>query len=131
MRKKLITLLSGLALTAMFAFTAVAQPTPPAKTAAAKPAKTKPAPKTDAEIQQCITEKLAASAKLKDQGLSATVVGGVATFVGEAKDGSSKGGVANIAKACGAKKTVNNITVAAKPKPTPKPILSRTALLPL
>ena len=114
MPKKLIMLLSSLALAAMFAFTAVAQ-------------KTKPAPKTDAEIQQCITEKLAASVKLKDQGLSATVVGGVATFVGEAKDGSSKGGVANIAKACGAKKTVNNITVAAKPKPTPK--AKRTVLL--
>ena len=121
MLKKPFTLLSGLALAAMFAFTAVAQPPPPPKKAAVAPAaKAKPAPKTDAEIQQCITDKLGASAKLKDQGLSATVVGGVATFVGTARDGASKGGVASIAKACGAKKTVNNITVMPKPTPTPK-----------
>ncbi len=81
---------------------------------AAKPAK---AVKTDAEIQACIAEKLAAAPKLKDQGLSASVANGVATFTGMASNGGSKGGVSGIAKSCGAKSVVNNITVKAKEKP--------------
>ncbi len=84
---------------------------------AAKEAKPAKAVKTDAEIQACIAGKLAAAPKLKDQGLSASVANGVATFTGMASNGGSKGGVSSIAKSCGAKSVVNNITVKAKEKP--------------
>lgn len=87
-----------------------------AKPAQAKAPKAAKAVKTDAEIQACITEKLAAAPKLKDQGFSASVAGGVATFTGMANNGGSKGGVSGIAKSCGAKSVVNNITVKAKEK---------------
>lgn len=93
---------------------------PAAAPKAAKETKPAKAAKTDAEIQSCITGKLAAAPKLKDQGLSASVANGVATFTGVANNGASKGGVSGIAKSCGAKSVVNNITVKAKEKPAAK-----------
>lgn len=123
--KKATGILGGLALSTFLVLSAVAGNTNkaanPQKT---KPAKTAAAPKSDSDIQSCITEKLAAAPKLKDQGFSASVSGGVATFTGTAKNAGSKGGVTNIAKACGAKQTVNNITVESAPKaaaPAKKP----------
>lgn len=115
-------IVSGLALVAAVALSALAQtpstkPAPrnvaPAKaTQTAKPAKTaKNTPKSDAEIQSCIEQKLAASPKLKDQGFSVSVTGGVASFTGTAKNAGSKGGVNGIAKSCGAKQVANNISV--------------------
>ncbi len=71
-----------------------------------------PQPKTDAAIQQCITDKFAAAESLKNQGLSATVSGGVATLTGTVKNIGSKGAATNIAKACGAKSVTNQITIA-------------------
>lgn len=85
-----------------------------AKPKAEKAAK---APKSDSEVQECITQKLAAAPKLKGQGFSATVANGEATFTGTASNGGSKGAVSGIAKSCGAKKVVNNITVKAPEKP--------------
>ncbi|MBO0722135.1 MAG: BON domain-containing protein [Blastocatellia bacterium] len=116
--KKATGILGGLALSTVLVLSAVGN-TANNKTATpqkTKPAKTGAAPKSDSDIQSCITEKLAAAPKLKDQGLSAAVSGGVATFTGTAKNAGSKGGVANIAKACGANKVVNNITVESAPK---------------
>src|SRR5262245_38588918 len=49
------------------------------------------APASDADIQKCITDKLAATKKLKSQGFSAAVSGGVATLTGNAANAGSKG----------------------------------------
>ena len=110
--KKATGIFCGLALTTVLALSAMADNTAKAKTASPqKPSKTAAAPKSDSDIQSCISSKLAAAPKLKDQGFSVSVSGGTATFTGTAKNAGSKGGVANIAKSCGAKTVVNNITV--------------------
>lgn len=88
-----------------------------AKPKSEKAPKAAKAAKTDSEIQDCISKKLAGAPKLKDQGFSASATDGVATFTGTANNGGSKGAVAAIAKSCGAKKVVNNITIKAPEKP--------------
>ena len=70
------------------------------------------APKDDAGIQKCISDKLAASASLKTQGITAAVSNGTATLTGQAKNAGSKGAATNIARSCGAKSVTNNITIA-------------------
>ena len=80
----------------------------PAKAAAAPKA-----PKTDADVQKCISDKFAASKTIT--GGAAAVANGEATLTGEAKNGGAKGGAARTAKACGAKTVVNNLTT---PAPT-------------
>jgi len=79
--------------------------------------------KTDPEIQKCITDKFAASTTLKTFGLSAAVNKSEATLTGKVKTAGSKGAATNVSKSCGAKKTINNITVdtPAKPPAPPKP----------
>jgi len=76
--------------------------------------------KSDGEIQQCISDRLAASPSLKDQGLSASVSNGVATLTGTARNPGSKGAVTRIAKKCGAATVTNNITISASYKPAKK-----------
>lgn len=123
MKKKLAKIICGVAVALVLAFSAAAQTSPapaPATKPQAKPKaapQTKAVPKTDAEIEQCIKDRLAKAPKLKDQGFSVSVSGGVATFTGTAKNSGSKGGVSSIAKACHATKVVNNITVPASTKP--------------
>lgn len=116
MTKRILTAAGSVALVAMLALGGLAQTSAPAKQGekAAKPAKTKAAaaPKSDADIQKCINDKLAASKTIK--GGTATVTNGVATLTGEASSGGAKGGATRSAKACGAKTVTNNITVAAK-----------------
>jgi osmotically-inducible protein OsmY len=73
-----------------------------------KPAKAAAEPKTDADIQKCISDKFAAS-KVITNG-AATVANGEATLTGEAKSGGAKGGATNQAKSCGARKVTNNMT---------------------
>ena len=68
--------------------------------------------KSDADIQKCITDKLAASASLKDQGITVAVSNGVATLTGKVKNAGSKGAATNLAKGCGAKSVTNELTVA-------------------
>lgn len=68
------------------------------------------APATDADIQKCISEKFAKSKTITNG--AATVANGEATITGEAKNGGAKGGGVQSAKACGAKKVVNNLTIA-------------------
>jgi osmotically-inducible protein OsmY len=81
-----------------------------------KPAKAAPAaPKTDAEIQKCISDKFAASKTITNG--AAVVANGEATLTGEAKSAGAKGGATRSAKACGAQKVVNNMTA---PPPPPK-----------
>ncbi|HZS10540.1 MAG TPA: BON domain-containing protein [Blastocatellia bacterium] len=124
--RKVSTIIIGLAMAAVLALGAFAQEaqTKPATKAVTpakpKPARTAKAPKSDADIQSCIEQKLAAAPKLKDQGFSVTVSGGVATFTGTAKNAGSKGSVGRLAKSCGAKQTVNNITVEAPARPAVK-----------
>jgi hypothetical protein len=117
-------IIGGLALIAAVALSAPAQ-TPSTKRSArnvtpakatqsqtAKPVKAaKTAPKSDFDIQTCIEQKLATAPKLKDQGFSVAVSGGVATFTGAAKNGGSKGNAGGTAKSCGANRVVNNISV--------------------
>ena len=83
-----------------------------------KPAKksASAAPKTDADIQKCISDKFANSEKLKSQGFSTTVSSGEATLTGTAQNAGSKGAATRIAKSCGASKVTNNITAPAIPK---------------
>ncbi|HKX27617.1 MAG TPA: BON domain-containing protein [Blastocatellia bacterium] len=122
--KKTLILINAFALTAALAIMAAAQTPAPAPAKAAKPAKMKAAaaPKSDEEIQKCISDKLEASAALKGDGFSASVAGGVATLTGTTKVAGHKGGAGSIAKGCGAKSTQNNITVekAAKMEKTTK-----------
>jgi osmotically-inducible protein OsmY len=118
--KKSPGIVSGLALTLVFTLGALGQTpamkmnknTPP-KTTQSKP--TKPAKnaaaKSDSDIQACVESKIAADPKLKDQGFVVSVSNGVATFSGSTKNSGSKSGVANLAKSCGSKQVVNNITV--------------------
>ena len=75
------------------------------------------ASKTDADIQKCITDKLAKSEKLSTQGFSATVSNGEATLTGNANNAGSKGAATKIAKSCGASKVTNNITSPPVSKP--------------
>jgi osmotically-inducible protein OsmY len=112
------TILSGLALASLIAMCSAAQTPAPAKQAAK--AKKATAAKSDSEIESCITQKLAAAPKLKDQGFSAAVSGGVVTLTGSAINGGSKGDASKIAKSCGAKQVVNNITVQPHTKPAAK-----------
>jgi osmotically-inducible protein OsmY len=118
--KKSAGILSGLALTIVFTLGASAQTSAnkmtanksaPPKTQTKQSKPTKAAPKSDSEIQSCVESKLAADPKMKDQGFTVAVSGGVATFSGSTKNSGSKGGVNSIAKSCGAKQVVNNITV--------------------
>src|SRR5262245_41278059 len=85
----------------------------PAKAAAAPKA-----PKTDADVQKCISDKLAASKTVT--GGAATVANGEATLTGEAKNGGAKGGATKQAKSCGAKTVVNNMTTPPPPAKTEK-----------
>jgi osmotically-inducible protein OsmY len=102
---------------------ASAQTTPPAKPAPAPPmtktttkSKAKAsAPKTDAEIQKCIEDKLSAS-KLKADGFTVAVSGGDSTLTGSTKAAGHKSNAAQFAKRCGATKVTNNITVESTPK---------------
>jgi osmotically-inducible protein OsmY len=126
--KKATGIFSGLALTAVLALSAfgqtpkmnaVANKTAPSKSTSAqsaKPAKSMAAPKSDSDIQSCISSKLAAASKLKDQGFGVSVSGGTATFNGTAKNAGSKDSVNGIGKSCGAKQVVNHITVESAPK---------------
>ena len=75
------------------------------------------APKTDADIQKCITDKLAKSEKLSTQGFSATVSNSEATLTGNANNAGSKGAATKIAKSCGASKVTNNTTSPPVSKP--------------
>jgi osmotically-inducible protein OsmY len=77
----------------------------------------------DADVQKCITDKLASS-KLKDDSITAKVNGGEAVLEGSVKVSAHKGNASQIAKNCGAQKVTNNITVPSKPAPTPKPATS-------
>lgn len=82
--------------------------------------------KTDSEIQQCISERLAASPALKDQGLTSAVSNGVATLSGMARNPGSKGTATRIAKKCGATSVNNNITISPAYKPAKKPASDRS-----
>ena len=131
--KKIILLISAMLLISAFALAQTAAPAkspmnkPAAKEKPAKAPKIKAASTSDADVQTCITGRLAAAPKLSKEGFSATVSGGVATFTGNASNPGSKGGVSGIAKTCGAKKVVNNITIPAKIKPAaaPKPAATK------
>jgi osmotically-inducible protein OsmY len=90
------------------------------KKKADKPAKAPTAPKTDAEIQKCISDKFAASKTIKNG--AAAVTNGDATLTGEANSGGAKGGATRTAKACGAKTVANNMTT-----PPPAPAAAKTS----
>lgn len=83
------------------------------KKKASKPAKAA-APASDTDIQKCIADKFAASQTIKNG--AATVANGEATLTGEAKSPGAKGGATRSARACGAKKVINNMTVTEAPK---------------
>ena len=123
--KRTLVWLCSITLIALLALSASAQEMQKKKSEAkpdkakseAKPDKTKKAtPKTDADIQKCIEEKLANAASLKDKKPSVSVSGGVATITGEAKNGGAKGAATKIATSCGAKEVKNELTIAASDK---------------
>jgi hypothetical protein len=119
--RRFIAAMGSLVLMTTLSLGVLAQDSAPAKPAAtAKPAKAAKAaaPKTDAEIQQCLTDKFAVSKTIKNG--AAMVSDGVATLTGEATSGATKGGATRSAKACGAKSVVNNITAPPKAKPAEK-----------
>jgi osmotically-inducible protein OsmY len=112
--KRHIAAIGSVMFIAALALGAFAQDAAPAKPAA-KPAKAAKAtePKSDADVQKCLADKFAASKTIKNG--AAAVSGGEATLTGEAISGQAKSGAIRSAKACGATKVVNNITVAPKP----------------
>jgi|SRR5262245_1567727 len=85
-----------------------------------KSAGKKVAPKSDDDIQKCVTDKLAASATLKSLGLSAATSNSVVTLTGTVKASKDKKAAGKIAKDCGAKTVTNNVEApvekAAKPE---------------
>jgi osmotically-inducible protein OsmY len=108
--RKMIALTFTLLLTTAFA---LAQTQPEKKAEKPKkPAATK-APKSDADVQKCINDKLATSKTIT--GGTAAVSSGEATLTGEAKNAGAKNGAGKTATGCGAKKVTNNMTVAAPP----------------
>jgi osmotically-inducible protein OsmY len=115
--KKTIGLTFTLLLTVAFALTQTSlasQEGGEMKKKADKPAKAAAAPKapkTDADVQKCISDKFAAS-KTVTNG-AAAVANSEATLTGEAKNAGAKGGATKTAKACGAKTVVNNMTTPA------------------
>jgi osmotically-inducible protein OsmY len=123
--KKTIGLTFTLLLTVAFALTQTSlasQEGAEMKKKADKPAKAAAAPKapkTDADIQKCISDKFAAS-KTVTNG-AAAVANNEATLTGEAKNAGAKGGATKTAKACGAKTVVNNMTT-----PAPPPAAAKT-----
>ena len=68
-------------------------------------------PRSDAEIRQCISERLTNSPGLKDQKFTVEVSGGVATLSGVAANPGKKGGATQVAKKCKASSVTNNITI--------------------
>ena len=112
--RKLIALTFTLLLTTVFALAQTAQP----EKKAVKIKKLAAAPKSDADVQKCISDKFAASKTLT--GAAAAVAGGEATLTGEAKNAGAKTSAGKTAQVCGAKKVTNNITVAAPPAKPPK-----------
>jgi osmotically-inducible protein OsmY len=126
MMKRIIAAFCGLLLAAAIAFAQTAQPAPGGEMMKKEKGEKKAkkvraaAPTSDADIQKCITEKLANSEKLKSQGFSVTVSEGVATLTGNAANAGSKGAASRIAKSCGAKSVTNNITAPPVAKPAKK-----------
>lgn len=115
--RKIFTLTLTLLFTTAVALAQAAQPSQGgemAKKKESKPAKAAAAPKSDADVQKCISDKFAASKTITNG--AATVATGEATLTGEAKSPGAKGGATRSAKACGAKKVTNNMTVTAAPK---------------
>ena len=122
---KMKTMISSTMLVGLLVLGAVAQTPAPNKTMQvtkpAKAAKVAPAAKSDADIQADIQKRLSEAPKLKSENISVAVSGGVATFTGTVNNSGSKGGVHSLAKAAGAKKVVNNITVQKAVKAAKKP----------
>jgi osmotically-inducible protein OsmY len=83
-------------------------------------------PPDDASIEKCITDKLAASTALKNDGIKVTVKNGEATLTGTTKVAGHKGGATKLARGCGASKVANNITVAGGPSPATTPRAATT-----
>jgi osmotically-inducible protein OsmY len=113
--RKMIALTFMLLLTTVFALAQTAQPE---KKKVSKPTKMAAAPKSDTDVQKCISDKFATSKTLT--GGAATVAGGEATLTGEAKNAGAKTSAGKTAQACGAKKVTNSITVAPPPAKPPK-----------
>lgn len=126
--KKATIVLSNLALTAVLVMSALGQtgqtgqsgqksairknaPTSNSLSQSTKTAKHMTATKSDSDIQSCIESKMASDQKLKNQGFNLSMNNGVATFTGTTKNSNSKSGVSSIAKSCGAKQVVNNISL--------------------
>lgn len=126
--KRIITILCFVFALSAFAFadgTLLVQGGDTMKAGEKKPAKKSASatPKTDADIQKCISDKFANSEKLKPQGFIATVSNSEATLTGTAQNAGSKGAATRIAKSCGASKVTNNIAsppVAKPAKPAEK-----------
>jgi osmotically-inducible protein OsmY len=116
--RKMIALTFTLVLTTVLASAQTTQPEKKKEMKATKVAAQPKAPKSDADVQKCISDKLAGSKTIT--GGSATVAGGEATLSGEAKNAGAKNGAAKTATGCGAKKVTNNITVAAPAPKAPK-----------
>lgn len=68
-------------------------------------------PRSDAEIRQCISDRLMNSPGLKDQKFNVEVSGGVATLSGVATNPGKKGGATQVAKKCKATSVTNKITI--------------------
>jgi osmotically-inducible protein OsmY len=115
--RKMIALTFTLLLTTAFA---LAQTQPEKKAEKVKKVAAAPkAPKSDADVQKCINDKLATSKTIT--GGTAAVASLEATLTGEAKNAGAKNSAGKTATGCGAKKVTNNITVAAPPAKAPKP----------
>src|SRR5262249_62209357 len=113
--RKMIALTFTLLLTTAFAL-AQTQPEKKAEKAPKKAAAATKAPKSDADVQKCINDKLATSKTIT--GGTAAVASLEATPTGEAKNAGAKNGAAKTATGCGAKKRTKKITVEAPPAKT-------------
>jgi osmotically-inducible protein OsmY len=121
MRRLLSIACCNVAALLVLSMAASAQTPPPAKSEPApamKQTTTKSkasTPKSDADIQKCIEDKLSSS-KFKDDGITVAVSSGDSTLTGVTKVAGNKSNAAKFAKRCGATKVTNNITVQSTPK---------------
>ncbi|MGI8469783.1 MAG: BON domain-containing protein [Pyrinomonadaceae bacterium] len=128
--KKIIVLTAMVLMTAMCVFAQGNMSNSSMKTTQTKttksPKASKMMPKDDAGITACINEKLGKS-KMANEGFQVAVSDGAATFTGSTKVAGHKGGVSSMAKSCGAKSVVNNITIEGKPSVPKTPKTPKTS----
>ena len=113
--KKSTLFLSLLLMILLFTVTSLANTTNNAQKAAKRKA-----PKSDADIQTCITERITAAQNLQGDNISVVVANRAVTLNGTTSSAKNKNTAASLARRCNVSRVTNNLEVrAAATKPNP------------